>query len=55
MAYRDALLALAEDLEQQEREEAARVAEAARIAAEARRLEELRRCGCCTELTAFCV
>jgi hypothetical protein len=52
MAYRDALLALAEDLEQQEREEAARVAEAARIAAEARRLEELRRCGCCTELTA---
>jgi hypothetical protein len=43
MAYRDALLQLAEDLEQQEREEAARVAEAARIAAEARRLEELRR------------
>jgi hypothetical protein len=46
MAYRDALLQLAEDLETQEREEAARMAEAARIAAEARRLEELRRCGC---------
>ncbi|WIA10132.1 hypothetical protein OEZ85_010339 [Tetradesmus obliquus] len=43
MAYRDALLQLAEDLETQEREEAARVAEAARIAAEARRLEEMRR------------
>lgn len=46
MAYRDALLQLAEDLETQEREEAARVAEASRIAAEARRLEEMRRCGC---------
>lgn len=52
-AYRDALLQLAEDLEAQEMEEAARAAEQARIeaelarlAAEARKAEEARRWEC---------
>eukprot|EP00879_Flechtneria_rotunda_P010925 GHRR01011416.1.p1 GENE.GHRR01011416.1~~GHRR01011416.1.p1 ORF type:complete len:304 (+),score=119.92 GHRR01011416.1:397-1308(+) len=42
-AYRDALLQLADDLEQQEAEDVARAAEQARLEAEARRLEDIRR------------